>query len=141
MAMYAAKLPEVALAAGDRHGSLPVAARLVTALGVACAVWIASMLVAAAVGRILLELVQWVGALVLAVLGSGLRLPLGVVPHGLAQLTPIWPAFHLGQFARYALGDGIGVDLVPHVVGLVGVAAVFFVIARRGLGNVRQSGG
>jgi hypothetical protein len=134
--MHAARLPEAGLAGGGRHGGVSVAARLVTALGVACAVWVAAMLVAAAVGRIVLELVQWVGALVLTVLASGLRLPLAVAPHALAQLTAIWPAFHLGQFAGYAIGDRAGVDLVPHVVGLVGVAVVFFVIARRGLRQV-----
>ena len=136
--MYAAKLPGAVLAGGGGHGAVSVAARLVAALGVACVAWVASMLAAAAVGRILLELVQWVGALVLFVLGSGLRFPVALVPHALAQLTAIWPVLRLGQFARYAIGAGAGLDLVPHVVGLVGMAVVFFVIARRGLGRVRQ---
>ena len=135
--MYAAKTSEAVLAGGGRKDGASVAVRLVAALGAACAVWMALMLVAAATGRIVLELVQWVGALILTVLGSGLRLPLGLVPAALAQLTATWPAFHLAQFARYAVGDGAGVDLIPHVVSVVGVAVAFVVIARRGLGKAR----
>jgi hypothetical protein len=98
------------------------------------------MVAAATVGRILLELVQWVGVFVLAVLGSGVRVPMAVVPHALTQLTAVWPAFHLAQLARYAVGDGVGVDLVPHLVGVVGIAALFFGIARSGLRKVRWTG-
>jgi hypothetical protein len=129
--MYAAKSPEAVLAGGGKQDGLSVAARLVAALGVACAVWVGSMLVAAATGRVVLELAQWVGEIILAVLGSGLQLPFGLMPHVLAQLTAIWPAFHLAQFARYAVGAAAGVDLVPHVTGAVGIAVVFVVIARR----------
>jgi hypothetical protein len=112
------------------------AGRIITALLLALGVWIAVMLAAATVGRLVLELVQWVGVLVLAVLGSGLRVPLTVTPHALAQLTAGWPAFQLGQVARYAVGNG-GVDLLPHVVGVAGTAALFLVMARRGLRQVR----
>jgi hypothetical protein len=130
--MYAANSPQ-AVAGGGRQEGLAVVVKVMTALGLAGAVWVGAMLLAATVGRLLLELVQWVGVLVLAVLGSGIRVPLAVVPHALAQLTAVWPAFHLAQFARYAVGNGSGVDLVPHVAGVVGIAVLFFALALRGL--------
>ncbi len=145
--MYAANSSAAVLTHGAKRNGMVVggivgrnavslAGRVITALVLAMAVWIGLMLAAATVGRVVPELVQWVGVLVLGMLGSEIRVPLSVVPHALAQLTAVWPAFHVGQLARYAAANG-GIDLVPHVVGVAGLAVLFFVLARRGLRQVR----
>ncbi len=118
------------------HGVAILATRLVTALILAVVVWIGMMLLAAAAARLFMELVPWVGVFVLDVLGSGIRVPMSGVPHAFMQLTAVWPTCHLTQLVHYAVGEG-GVDLVPHVLSLAGVAALFLVIARRGLSRVR----
>ena len=144
--MVAANSPGAVLASGgkrigmslaglDGRGAVSLAGRVILALVLAIGGWIVSMLAAATMGRLVLELAQWVGMLVLAVLGSRVQVPLSMMPHALAQLTAVWPTFHLGQFARYALGNG-GVDLLPHVVSLLGIAGLFLVIARRVLWNL-----
>jgi hypothetical protein len=131
--MYAANV--VGTVGEGRYG-LFLVVRVAVALVLAVAVWFAMMVVAATTGRLVLELGQWVGALVLEVLGTGIRLPLSGLLHALAQIASVWPAFHLGQFARYEMGSG-GVDLVPQGLSLVAIAVVFCVIARRGPRKVR----
>jgi ABC-2 type transport system permease protein len=124
------------------------------------------MLMASIVGKVVLELVQWVSLFVLAVLGvipfcglglmvgtlvkgqaapailnliyvpmsflAGIWVPLSVLPHFLAQLAPVWPAYHLTKLAQAAVDSG-STDLLPHVLDLVGMAALFFAVARRAL--------
>jgi ABC-2 type transport system permease protein len=63
---------------------------------------------------------------------AGIWVPLSVLPHVLAQLAPIWPAYHLAKLAQYAVGEG-GTDFLPHVLDLAGMAALCFLIARRAM--------
>ncbi len=118
------------------HAVAMLATRLITALILAAVVWIGMMVLAATAARVVVELVPWVGVFVLDVLGSGIRVPMSGVPHSFMQLTAVWPTFHITQLVHYAVGNG-GVDLLPHVLSLGGVAALFLVIARRGLRQVR----
>jgi ABC-2 type transport system permease protein len=147
-----------------------LAAKLLTSMVFAAVVSIVLMLMAVIVGRVVLELVQWVSLFVLAVLGvvpfcglglmvgtlvkgqaapavlnliyvpmsflSGIWVPLAVLPHFLAQLAPAWPAYHLAKLAQSAVGDGAA-DLLPHVLDLVAMAALFFAVARRALRKLR----
>ena len=143
-----------------------LAAKLVTAVVFATLVSVLLMLLAATAGKVVLELVQWVSLLILAMLGvipfcglglmvgtlvkgqaapavlnliyvpmsflAGLWVPLSALPHVLSQWAPVWPAYHLAQLAQYVVGEG-GTDFLPHVLDLVGMAALFFAVARRGL--------
>jgi ABC-2 type transport system permease protein len=145
-------------------------AKLVTAMVFAAAVSVTLMLLGALVGKVVLELVQWVSLFVLAVVGvipfcglgllvatfvkgqaapavlnliyvpmcflAGIWVPLSVLPHALAQLAPVWPAYHLAKLAGFAVGEG-GTDLLPHVLDLAGMGALFFLAARRGMRKVR----
>jgi ABC-2 type transport system permease protein len=147
-----------------------IAAKLVTAMLFATAVSVLLMVLGATVGNVVLAIAQWVGLLILSVLGvipfcglglmvgaavkgqaapavlnliyvpmsflSGLWVPLSVLPHTLVQLAPIWPAYHLAKLMPFALGEGDG-SFWTHVLDLVGMSAVFFVLARRGLRKVR----
>jgi hypothetical protein len=131
--MYAAS---IALAGWNRRRDILLLSRIAIALLLALTVWFAMMVAAAAVGRLVLELGQWVGVLVLEVLGAGLRMSLPAGPHALGQLTSMWPSFHLGQLTHYAMGAD-GVDLLPRWLSLVGIAVLFCLFARRGLGKVR----
>ena len=67
---------------------------------------------------------------------SGLWVPLSVLPHALAQLAPIWPAYHLVKLTSAVLGEGRS-GLWVHILSLVGMSALFFLLARRGLRKVR----
>jgi ABC-2 type transport system permease protein len=67
---------------------------------------------------------------------AGIWVPLSMLPHFLAQLAPVWPAYHLAKLAQSVVG-GNGTDLLPHVLDLVGMAALFFAIARRALRKLR----
>jgi ABC-2 type transport system permease protein len=147
-----------------------LAAKLVTAMVFAAVVTIALMLMATIVGKVVLELVQWVSLFILAVLGvipfcglglmvgtlvkgqaapailnliyvpmsflAGIWVPLSLLPHWLAQLAPVWPAYHLAKLAQSAV-DGGSADLLPHVIDLVGMGALFFAVARRALRKLR----
>lgn len=67
---------------------------------------------------------------------SGVLLPLSVLPHGLARLAPLWPAYHLAQLAFAVVGGGSPAEpgrAAGHVVVLAGMTALFFAIARRRL--------
>jgi len=143
-----------------------LAAKLVTSMVFVAVVSIALLLLASIVGKVVLELVQWVSLFILAVLGvipfcglglmvgtlvkgqaapailnliyvpmsflAGIWVPLSVLPHFLAQLAPVWPAYHLTKLAQAVVGTG-STDLLPHVLDLVGMAALFFAVARRAL--------
>jgi ABC-2 type transport system permease protein len=67
---------------------------------------------------------------------AGIWVPLSVLPHFLAQLAPVWPAYHLAKLAQSAV-SGNSTDLLPHVLDLVGMATLFFAIARRALRKLR----
>jgi ABC-2 type transport system permease protein len=147
-----------------------LAAKLVTSMVFAAVVSAVLMLMAVIVGKVVLELVQWVSLFVLAVLGvipfcglglmvgtfvkgqaapavlnliyvpmsflAGIWVPLSVLPHVLAQLAPVWPAYHLARLTQSAVGDG-PLDMLPHVLDLLGMAALFFAVARRALRKLR----
>ena len=67
---------------------------------------------------------------------SGLWLPLSVLPHALAQLAPIWPAYHLAKLTGFALGEA-DAGFWTHVLALMGMSVLFFLLARRELRKVR----
>jgi ABC-2 type transport system permease protein len=67
---------------------------------------------------------------------SGLWLPLASLPHSLARLAPIWPAYHLAKLTSFVLGEA-GSGFWIHVLNLVGMSALFFLLARRWLRKVR----
>ena len=147
-----------------------LAAKLVTAMLFAAAVSLLLMLLGATVGRVVLEIAQWTGLLILAVLGvipfsalglmvgaavkgqaapavlnliyvpmsflSGLWLPLSILPHAVAELAPVWPAYHLAKLTASVLGEGNS-GLWTHVLNLVGMSVLFFLLARRWLRKVR----
>jgi ABC-2 type transport system permease protein len=147
-----------------------LAAKLITSMVFAAVVSVVLMLLAALVGKVVLELVQWASLFILAVLGvvpfcglglmvgtlvkgqaapavlnliyipmsflAGIWVPLSALPHALAQWAPVWPAYHLAKLAQSAVGDG-GAELLPHVLDLLGMAALFFAVARRGLQKLR----
>jgi hypothetical protein len=124
-----------ALAVGEGRYGVLLVARVAMALVLAVAVWLGMMVAATTAGRLVLELGQWAGMFVLEVLGAGIRMSLLAGPHALAHLTSVWPSFHLGQVAQYAMGSD-GVDLLPHGLSLVGIAVLFVVFVRRGLRKV-----
>jgi ABC-2 type transport system permease protein len=67
---------------------------------------------------------------------SGLWIPLSVLPHTLAQLAPVWPAYHLAKLAHYIVGAAGG-EFLPHAFDLAGVSVLFFAVSRRALRKVR----
>ena len=67
---------------------------------------------------------------------SGLWIPLSVLPHTLAQLAPVWPAYHLAKLTQYAVGEAGG-GFLPHALDLAGMAVLFFALSRRALRKVR----
>jgi ABC-2 type transport system permease protein len=64
---------------------------------------------------------------------SGLWMPLSMLPHFLAQIAPLWPAWHLGQLALATTGQVTTGSISGHLLWLVVFTAVCFAIARRGL--------
>ena len=67
---------------------------------------------------------------------SGLWIPLSVLPHALAQLAPVWPAYHLAKLTQYAVGAAGG-EFLPHVLDLAGMSVLFFALSRRAFRKVR----
>ena len=68
---------------------------------------------------------------------SGLWVPLQFLPHGLAQLAPMWPAWHLAQIA-FGVADGaVPAAMGTHLAALVAVAVVCFAVAQRRLARAR----
>jgi ABC-2 type transport system permease protein len=63
---------------------------------------------------------------------SGLWFPLAMMPGVLRQVAPVWPSYHLDRLALAAVGMGKG-PLWPHVLVLMGFAAVFVLLAARRL--------
>lgn len=64
---------------------------------------------------------------------SGLWLPLKLLPVWIAKFAPIWPSYHHSQIALKVIGMDAGGSLVLHLGVLLGVTALFFVLARRRL--------
>jgi ABC-2 type transport system permease protein len=68
---------------------------------------------------------------------SGLWVPLQFLPHSLARIAPLWPAWHLAQIAQAVVGAGDAHAVPGHLAVLGGVAAACFAFARRALGRAR----
>ena len=64
---------------------------------------------------------------------SGLWLPLTMLPGIISTIAPLWPAYHLGQLALKVVGFDAGQPLWMHVAVLLGITALFFVLAQRRL--------
>lgn len=64
---------------------------------------------------------------------SGLWLPLTMLPGIISTIAPLWPAYHLGQLALKVVGFDAGQPLAMHIAVLVGITALFFVLAQRRL--------
>lgn len=64
---------------------------------------------------------------------SGLWMPLTMLPHFLAKIAPLWPAWHLGQLALATAGQPTKGSIAGHLLWLAAFTAVCFAIARRGL--------
>jgi len=148
-----------------------LAAKLAMSMVFAGIVSILVMVLAAALGQVVLSLIQWGTLFVLAEFGvlpfcalgllvgtlakgqaapavinliyipmallSGLWMPLQILPHVIGQLAPLWPAYHLVQLAQSVVGTAERSGAGVHVLALAGMAAVFFLAARRRLGRLR----
>jgi ABC-2 type transport system permease protein len=68
---------------------------------------------------------------------SGLWVPLQFLPHSLAELAPLWPAWHLAQIAQAVVGVGDPSGVPKSLLVLCGMAAACFGFARRALGRPR----
>ena len=68
---------------------------------------------------------------------SGLWMPLQLLPHVIAQLAPLWPAYHLVQLTQSVVGTAERAGVGAHLLALAGMTAVFFLAARRRLGRLR----
>jgi ABC-2 type transport system permease protein len=68
---------------------------------------------------------------------SGLWVPLQFLPHSLARIAPLWPAWHLAQIAQAVVGTGDAHAVPAHLLVLGGMAAACFAFARRALGRAR----
>ncbi|NYZ61783.1 ABC transporter permease [Luteimonas deserti] len=67
---------------------------------------------------------------------SGLWLPLSMLPAWLAQLAPLWPAYHLAQVALQVVGQGGAGSMWGHAGVLLGVGVAFSVLAQRRFARV-----
>lgn len=67
---------------------------------------------------------------------SGLWLPLSMLPDALAQLAPLWPAYHHGQLALAVLGADAGGAAGGHVAVLATTTVVCAGLALRRLARV-----
>ena len=64
---------------------------------------------------------------------SGLWLPLKMLPAWIANVAPVWPSYHHSQIALKVIGMDAGGSLALHLGVLLGVTALFFMLARRRL--------
>jgi ABC-2 type transport system permease protein len=62
-------------------------------------------------------------------------LPLSMLPDMLANLAPVWPAYHLGQLALKVVGHDEGVSTWWHLLVLAVITVAFFVLAQRRLAS------
>jgi hypothetical protein len=74
---------------------------------------------------------------------AGLFIPLEILPAGLRQLAPLWPAHHLLQLSRAEMGLTSFGSPETHFGALLGVTVLFFSLAMRRLagGGIRLFGG
>jgi ABC-2 type transport system permease protein len=68
---------------------------------------------------------------------SGLWVPLAYLPHGIGQIAPLWPAWHLAQLATAVVDAAPSAGLATHLLTLAAVTAVCFALARRRLARPR----
>lgn len=64
---------------------------------------------------------------------SGLWMPLAMLPKFVAQIAPVWPAYHLSQLALMTVGQVPATGIAGHLAWLAGFTAVCFAVARRWL--------
>jgi ABC-2 type transport system permease protein len=64
---------------------------------------------------------------------SGLWLPLSTLPKLINEVAPVWPSYHLNALAQALVSGQGGAGQWRHVVILVGMAGLFFFLARRRL--------
>ncbi|MEN4905020.1 ABC transporter permease [Luteimonas sp. TWI1437] len=67
---------------------------------------------------------------------SGLWLPLSMLPDALAQLAPLWPAYHHSQLALAVLGADAGRGVGGHIAVLTATTLVCAGLALRRLARV-----
>ena len=66
---------------------------------------------------------------------AGLFIPMEVLPAGLRQIAPLWPAHHLLQLSRVEMGLPSVGSPETHLGALLGVTVLFFSMAMRRLGG------
>lgn len=64
---------------------------------------------------------------------SGLWFPLMLLPAPVQAAAPLWPAYHLGQLALAAVGQGSAGAPALHALALLGFGAVFAALAAAAL--------
>lgn len=64
---------------------------------------------------------------------SGLWMPLTELPGFIAQIAPVWPAWHLGRLALGVVGEAPLEPVLSHVLVLAVYTLVFLALARRRL--------
>jgi ABC-2 type transport system permease protein len=64
---------------------------------------------------------------------SGLWMPLTMLPKVVAQMAPLWPAYHLSQLALMVVGRVPATGVAEHLMWIAGFTAICFGIARRWL--------
>ncbi len=68
---------------------------------------------------------------------SGLWVPLEALPHALAQLAPVWPAWQLAQLGYSIAGVATPAAVAGHLAALVALGAGCLALARRRLAAAR----
>jgi ABC-2 type transport system permease protein len=61
---------------------------------------------------------------------SGVLLPFSLLPHFVAQLAPLWPAYHVLQLALRVVGVHTSGTAGGHILSLAGMTVLFLAIAR-----------
>jgi ABC-2 type transport system permease protein len=60
---------------------------------------------------------------------SGLWMPLSALPAAIAATAPAWPAYHLAQLTRMAVGDNPSANVTFHAAYLTTMTVVFFALS------------
>ena len=154
-----------------RVAPMPPGAYLAAKMGMAALfafiIYVVLAAMAAALGGVRLDAVQWLLLGLIAVLGvlpfcalglligsranasaapalinfiylpmaflSGLWMPLSMLPGFIAQLAPLWPAYHLAQLALAVIGQAHSGAAGGHLLAVAAFTVVCFLIARRWL--------
>jgi len=61
--------------------------------------------------------------------GSGLFIPMQMLPQGVQKMAPYLPSYHLGQLGWNAMGSGDMQGLGPHVAWIAGYTVAFGLLA------------